>query len=278
MALLKNLAKSGILRLMKLIETHSDYYVARNNKYRPFVNPIIGIRASQPCEIDPKEVWVHGLNKIHFGTTQLLSRQIHEGNIDGAAAELGVFRGFHTSVIDYFFPDRKLYLFDTFEGFDQRDLKADEELGYDITRYPDFSDTDIERALAMTSHKGNVVIRKGWFPESAVGLEAERFCFVSLDADLYRPIYSALHWFYPRLVNGGYIMVDDFNWDVYLGVRKAVQDFSREVAVSCVPIPSSTGGVVIGKPLISEPREAGRNHETQEMTPKCPGNEPGTLA
>jgi O-methyltransferase len=235
---------------MKLIEPHCDYYLARNNKFHPFVNPIIGIRTSQPCKLAPNEVWQYGVDKVQHGLMQLLSHEIYQENIEGAIAELGVFHGFSASVMNHFFPDRKFYLFDTFEGFDPRDLEADEQLGYNIENYHDFSDTNIDLVMSKMAHKENVIVRKGWFPDSAVGLEDEKFCFVNLDADLYQPIYQGLHWFYPRLAKGGYIIVDNFNWAVYSGAKKAVHDFSREVGISYIPIPNETGGVVIGKPLI----------------------------
>lgn len=250
MDLHKNLAKSAILKITRLIEAHCDYYLSHNNQFYPLVNPIVGIRTSQPCELDPKEVWAYGMDKVQHGITQLISHEVYQQNIEGAIAELGVFRGFNASVMNHFFPDRKFYLFDTFEGFDPRDLEAEEQLGYKTNNHDDFSDTNIELVMSKMSHKENIIVRKGWFPDSAVGLEDETFCFVSIDADLYQPIYVGLHWFYPRLAKGGYIIVDDFNWSDYPGAKKAVHDFSREVGISYIPIPNTTGSVVIGKPLI----------------------------
>lgn len=248
MDLHKRLIKSALLKLMRLIEAHSDYYLARSNKFHPFVNPIVGIRTSQALEAGQKELWAYGLDKVQHGMTQLMSHEVYRQNIEGAIAELGVFQGFNASVMNYFFPDRKLYLFDTFEGFDPRDLEADEQLGYNTSSYHDFSNTNIDLVMSRMLHKENVIVRKGWFPDSAVGLEEETFCFVIIDADLYQPIYEGLHWFYPRLVKGGCIIVDDFNWDDYPGAKKAVHDFSREFDISYIPIPNATGSVVIGKP------------------------------
>ncbi len=250
MDLHKTLVKSAMLKLMRLIEPHCDYYLARGNQSYPLVNPIVGIRSAQPCELDPKEVWAYGVDKVQHATTQLMSQEVYRHNIEGAIAELGVFRGFNASVMNHFFPDRKFYLFDTFDGFDPRDVEVDKQLGYKTDNYHDFSDTNTELVLSKMSYKENIIMRKGWFPQSAVGLEDETFCFVTLDADLYQPIYEGLDWFYPRLAKGGYIVVDDYNWDEYPGVRKAVQDFSRKVNISYVPIPNATGGVAIGKPLM----------------------------
>ncbi len=72
---------------------------------------------------------------------------------------------------------------------------------------------------------------KGFFPESAKGVD-DQFVFVSLDADLYDPLYAGLQFFYPKLVQGGYIFVHDFNNDNYKGARKAVEAFCREQGIN----------------------------------------------
>ena len=250
MQLHKTLVKAALLKVMKLIETHSNYYMARGNEFHPFINPIAGIRTSQPCELNTKEVWLYGLDKVQLGLMQLISHEIYQRDIKGAIAEIGTYHGFSASVMNYFFPDRKMYLFDTFQGFDRRDLEVEEKLGFNTKDYDDFSDTSRELIMAKMTHKQNVMIREGWFPESAVGLEGETFCFVFIDADLYQPIYEGLHWFYPKLTNGGYIVVDDYNWNDYPGAKKAVEDFSKEVGIGFIPIPNTTGSVIFGKPLI----------------------------
>ncbi|URW87318.1 TylF/MycF family methyltransferase [Blautia wexlerae] len=53
---------------------------------------------------------------------RLLSEQIYQLDIPGNVAELGVFRGEFSSLISAAFPDRKIHLFDTFEGFSEKDI------------------------------------------------------------------------------------------------------------------------------------------------------------
>jgi O-methyltransferase len=249
MELHKTIAKSGILALMRLVEAHCHYYLARSNRFYPLVNPIIGIRALRPQGCTAAEAWAYGVDKVQHGLTQLISHEISLHGVAGAVAEVGVYRGFNASVMNHFFPDRTLYLFDTFQGFDSRDVAMDAHLGYDTSRYHNFSDTSIDLVISRMPHRENVIVRQGWFPDTAVGLEDETFSFVTLDADLYQPTQEGLRWFYPRLARGGYIVVDDVNWNDYPGVRKAVQEFCMDAGISYIPIPNATGGVVIGKPL-----------------------------
>lgn len=84
-------------------------------------------------------------------------------------------------------------MFDTFEGFDKRDLEVETKETQKMGTY--LSDTSIELVLSKMPYPNNVVIKKGYFLETASGLENETFCFVNLDADLYEPIKAGLEFF-----------------------------------------------------------------------------------
>lgn len=188
------------------------------------------------------------LDYARLGSLELCAFEIHSKNIKGSVAELGVFQGGFAKYINEVFPDRSLYLFDTFEGFREEDIAKEKNLGIDY-KHIDFSKTNIDVVLGKMKNPKNCIIKKGFFPQTAVGLENEVFCFVSLDADLYEPLLQGLNFFYPLLSPGGYIMVHDFNNDFYKGARKAVYEFCTKNKVAFVPIPDIGGSVVISKPL-----------------------------
>ena len=62
-----------------------------------------------------------------YKTLQLVSNEIYDNDIKGAVAEVGVYRGEFSKIINILFKDKKLYLFDTFEGFDINEVKHDLE-------------------------------------------------------------------------------------------------------------------------------------------------------
>lgn len=182
---------------------------------------------------------------IRLATLELVSHEISKRHLQGSVAELGVYKGKFARYINQYFPDRSLYLFDTFEGFDKRDLKSEKENEFS-TGDQDFSDTSIESVLKLMPHPKKCIPIKGFFPESAKSLN-DTFVFVSIDADLYEPIYNGLVFFYPRLVTGGYIFIHDFNNDNYKGSRKAVEQFCKEQSINCLPLPDSGGSAIIIK-------------------------------
>ena len=182
---------------------------------------------------------------IRLSTLELVSQEIKRKKLEGSVAELGVYKGKFARYINQYFPDRLLYLFDTFEGFDKRDIVSETRQNFS-SGDQDFSDTSIESVISRMPFPENCRPVKGFFPDSAKGLE-EQFVFVSLDTDLYEPIYNGLCFFYPKLADGGYIFVHDFNNDAYKGVRRAVEQFCAEQKISFLPLPDLGGSVIIMK-------------------------------
>lgn len=154
-------------------------------------------------------------------------------NLEGSVAELGVYRGDFARKINECFSDRVLYLFDTFEGFWDKDLaqSKDGAMGATLGKRH-FSNTSVELVLNKMPHKEQCIIKKGWFPQSSVECENERFCFVNLDADLYEPILAGLEFFYPKMVSGGVILIHEYFSSGYVGVREAVSEFMRKNALN----------------------------------------------
>ena len=183
---------------------------------------------------------------IRTSSLEIISYEIYLRGIPGSTAELGVYRGDFAKYINFFFPDRKLYLFDTFSGFSEKDIEYEIQNKYSDGNQ-DFSDTSVELIINKMPFKDNIIIKKGWFPKSAKDIN-DIFCFINIDVDLYKPTYNALKFFYPKLSKGGYIFVHDFNFSLYTkGVREAVIKFCEEIDISYFPLTDACGSVVLMK-------------------------------
>jgi O-methyltransferase len=188
------------------------------------------------------------LEFVRSATTELLAREVRDRRLPGAVAELGVFLGGYAAMLNRFFADRELYLFDTFDGFDARDVAADVASGLPSQPYP-VPPTSADVVVARLPHRDKARIRAGWFPESARGLEDERFCFVHIDVGMQNPTASGLAWFHPRLVPGGYMLVADYNNTHAPGVRQAVREFTERTGNPYTVLPDFNGTAVFVKPL-----------------------------
>ncbi|MBQ3192926.1 MAG: class I SAM-dependent methyltransferase [Oscillospiraceae bacterium] len=156
---------------------------------------------------------------VRLATLELLCRRLAE--VPGAAAELGVYRGFFARCINLLLPERKLYLFDSFEGFSE-EAKASESF------QAAHANTNIENVLAIMPHRSVVTVKPGFFPASLNGLE-EKFCLVSLDVDFEKTTLEGLRYFWPRLNQGGYLMLHDWASPKLPGVARALERYEQEL-------------------------------------------------
>ncbi len=161
---------------------------------------------------------------------------LKEKHVSGAVAELGVYRGDFAKIINEIFPDRRLYLFDTFEGFPEQDMSYETENDLLINKVGKLANTSADYVLSRMPHPEACVIRQGYFPDTAAGLEDERYAFVNIDVDLYKPILAGLEYFWPRLAENGYLFVHDYFSFSYAGAKKAIEEFAEKNHVGFIPI------------------------------------------
>lgn len=186
---------------------------------------------------------------IRGASIQKITKRIRHLSVPGAIAELGVYQGELSALLSLLFPERKLYLFDTFSGFDSRDTALEQTHRLSQAKEGDFSDTSAEAVLARLPHAENAVIKKGFFPETAADLKPERFALVSLDADLYAPTLAGLDFFYPRLNPGGVILLHDYGNQRFQGVYRAVEEYETLHGPLClIPLADLHGSCMIIKP------------------------------
>jgi len=162
------------------------------------------------------------------------ARSVEKCKLEGAVAECGVYRGHFVHYINKLLSKHTLYLFDTFCGFDAKDIEEELSFSSEKTQkniyecaQPLLINGNEKIALRRCEKPQNVIIRKGYVPDTFNGLEDERFVFVSLDLDLYRPTLEALRWFSKRMVRGGVICCHDYYHSAY-NINKAITEFEKE--------------------------------------------------
>ncbi len=196
------------------------------------------------------EVWVHHNEKPNATDLPRLYalvlniRQILDENIAGDFAELGVYRGNSAAVLAHYArkSGRGVFLFDTFAGFDPRDLT-----GIDQSRAMEFADTSLAAVRHLVGEE-SVRYVPGYFPASLPPeLESRRFSLVHLDCDLYEPIKAGMEFFFPRLSPGGLMIVHDYASIYWDGVKKAVDDFLAARPERPILMPDRSGTAMIRK-------------------------------
>ena len=185
-------------------------------------------------------------DQVRADMLTLLLREITVQGVPGAIAELGVHRGASARILHHYCPERRLYLFDTFSGFHDRDM-ARESMRVGYNQAQQFLDTDVAAVMrTIEPQSPNVVLVPGWFPASLTPqVQQESFALVHLDADLEEPTRAGLDFFWPRMSRGGFLVVHDYN--AWPGARIAVDDFRQKHPVAAIPMPDKSGSIVLAK-------------------------------
>ena len=142
--------------------------------------------------------------------------------LDGDTAELGVYRGGISRLIAELLPNKKHYAFDTFSGIPEINPEIDKvEKG-------EFSGVDMAELYEYLDLP-NIIIKKGFFPRSVgSGMGEIKFSLVHFDGDTHKSCRDFLEYFYPRMVNYGYMIFDDYNRSICPGVKIATDKFFKD--------------------------------------------------
>jgi hypothetical protein len=188
----------------------------------------------------------------------LLPRLQGEEGIDGAFAELGVYKGGSSKMIyESVGGGTDMFLFDTFSGIPVEQIKDfdyhtrnkldDDDLPKGMMSAGAFS-CPVEKVAELFRGKKNVYLIPGLFPESARDMDEAVFSFVHVDMDLYEPTKAALEFFFDKMPPGGIFVVDDYGH--LNGVTQAVKEFTEGKELKAIQ--SAFMQCIIRKPLVTE--------------------------
>jgi Macrocin-O-methyltransferase (TylF) len=172
-------------------------------------------------------------------------RQLLEEGVDGDFAELGVWKGNSAALLAYFASgsNRRLFLFDTFSGFDQRDM-----VGLDESKPLEFADTSLEYVQETVGQSGVTTYLKGYFPDTITDeVRQTKFAIAHVDCDLYEPMKAALDFFYARMPRGAMLILHDYSSGAWSGAKAAVDEFCQATGEFVSLWPDKSGTAVIRK-------------------------------
>jgi hypothetical protein len=173
-------------------------------------------------------------------------KQILSEGIQGDFAELGVWRGNTASVLAYYasLNNRKAYLFDTFAGFDKRDLS-----GVDENKGVGFKNTSLDLVKDIIGKPSeSCIFVKGHFPTTVTEEHRnKKFAIVSLDCDLYEPMKAGLEFFYPLMAKGGVFLLHDYSSHFWEGAKKAIDEFCAKNDERVILMPDKSGSALFRK-------------------------------
>lgn len=164
-------------------------------------------------------------------------------DLDGAIAECGCYVGVSAWFMADTLPDVDFYLFDSFEGLSQPARQDAVPAGVQPWRKGDLSAS--ERVLQRTLQGfSKIHVMRGWIPERFAEVADRRFRLVHIDVDLYQPTLDSLAFFYPRLVDGGVIVMDDYGFENCPGAHRAANEFMADKPEHIIHLPTGQGIII----------------------------------
>lgn len=142
---------------------------------------------------------------------------------------------------------RKIHVFDSFQGLPQpiasKDFDGYCEEAFGVTEETAqgklepidalvASESDVRELLfdKIRYSEQNVIIHKGWFQDTIPVAESiDKIAILRLDGDLYDSYKVALDHLYPKVVKGGFVIIDDW---VFSGCQKAVLEYFEEHGIN----------------------------------------------
>ncbi len=172
---------------------------------------------------------------------------------DGAVAEAGCYRGFSSWLMcayarreDPAFDGRNFHVIDSFEGLSEpvpADLNRDAACGVEPRAEKHLYTAGLDDVRGVLAEFPAVTFHKGWIPSVLAQLPEQRYRFVHVDVDLYQPTRDCLAYFYPRLVPGGMLVVDDYGYLDFPGAKQAVDEFASSKGARVIPL--TTGNAIV---------------------------------
>lgn len=176
---------------------------------------------------------------------KLLSDQVSEAEIkvvlrelaktrevEGDVVEFGCFVGttsvFLARELGKNSPDKRLWLYDSFEGLPEKTREDQSPAGLQFKKGELLaSKKQLIKNLKQSGAKPFPIIKKAWFSELSERDIPEKISFAFLDGDYYLSILDPLKLIWPRLSSGAIIIVDDYANEALPGASKAVHDWQK---------------------------------------------------
>lgn len=156
--------------------------------------------------------------------------KVIENEVEGDVVELGCFEGtsalFLQRVLTQTNADKKLWLYDSFEGLPE---KTAEDASANGTQFKGGELRASKARLAKNFVKANLKIpeiKRAWFYELDPSDLPPQICFAFLDGDFYESIADSLKLVWPAMAKGGVIIVDDYQNSALPGAAQAVNEFA----------------------------------------------------
>ena len=162
--------------------------------------------------------------------------------LDGNFVECGVNRAFlstaviHSLNFETFENRKKFYLIDTFAGLVVEQIDEEDTAAH-YNDYPDIYEF-VRNAFGNYS---NVDVVRGAVPDVLQEIETGPVAYLSIDMNCVMPERAALEFFWPKMVTGGVVLLDDYGWRGHEAQKHSFDEFAAQVGAKILCLPTGQG-------------------------------------
>ncbi len=169
--------------------------------------------------------------------------------LPGDFVECGVHKGFLASAImDYLHwntRNKKFYLYDTFNGIDEKLLTKDEIKKGKAEQWRDTYKDDVYDIVKKNFKEYNgVVLVRGSIPSSLNNVDIKQVSYLSIDMNNATPEIAAAEYFWPKLVKGAIILLDDYAYLGFDSQKIAFDKFAKRHHIKILSLPTGQGMII----------------------------------
>lgn len=193
---------------------------------------------------DQESIFLNGVNKETARRIFQFDKYNETRDLRGAIVEAGVGSGdgilFLLKLQEYSFDQRNLWAFDSFAGFPEGHQFDSEQFRiHGKPNYKDFTLTNVKKSLISNGVSDSELARvrfiEGFIPETFIHFNNDEVALLNCDLDLYEPTKQTLIFFWPRMLKGGVVLLDEYDLGSDLvkwpGAKKAIDEFCAEYNV-----------------------------------------------
>lgn len=157
-----------------------------------------------------------------------LAAQLDREGVAGSFVDCGVWNGGSTVLLSAAAPEREVWAYDSFEGLPEAGPLDGEEsrawtgecLGAEET---------LREGFRRYANLDRLHVVRGWFDETfpRTADEPGPIALLHADGDWYESVKLTLETFYPRVVSGGYVVLDDYGH--WIGAQRATDELRASV-------------------------------------------------
>lgn len=206
---------------------------------------------------DPRYIRAYKLGEAALGHDHKMFWRLHvalwcasqAAKLPGDFVECGVWRGFlSTAIINYVDWNnlgKTFYLFDTFEGLDERYLTDTERANAQkLEHFKQFYVDCYDFVKENFSQYPRIEIIRGSVPDTLTKINIDKISFLSIDMNCAPPEIAAINHFWEKLVPGAMILLDDYGFVSYEEQKIAFNAFAKEKNIEILALPTGQGLII----------------------------------